>query len=444
MSGLAAAILLVVPAWGQTFDAYQDLSGDNREPTPDIQGEPEDAADTGAVYARLLYLEGGISLRRSAELQTPGSELTANAPLVPGDEIWTGSDGRVEIQMAEGSIVRLSENARLSLMNLADVNGSFDTTNLLRLLNGSLYIHAENFDARQRRFQIDTPAGSVFLLSEGIFRIDVTASGATTVASFRGVAEVLAQESSVMAHSGERLTVAPGRAPGEAMAFNTLRRDSFDLWAEGRDDAIAAVRSARGPAPATMPAPVQPYVTELSHYGTWQDTPEYGWIWIPTPAAPDWQPYVYGHWVWAPIGMVWVSYEPWGYAPYHYGRWQFAPALGWFWAPGYVYAGAYVQWAVGPSYFGWCPLGFYGGPVIYAGFHHDCWTWVGHGDIYDHHVYRHAYSYADVARRHLEQNAYVMRTSPRAYPRYRPETAGAEIYRATRERRGAVPGQLDP
>lgn len=454
--GIAAVILIApiamqAPSWGEatpgasTYEASlvtDDREGDGAD---HLFGAPEEPAETGAAYARLLYFEGGMSLRRPADMRAPGADVAVNTPLVPGDEIWTGTDGRAEIQLADGSMLRLDHDARLSLLNLSDLGGSYDTTTLLRLPNGSLYINADNFDARERRFQIDTPAGSIFLLSEGVFRIDVNGSGTTSVSSYRGVAELLGDESSVVVHSGERLSAGAGRPAGEARAFNTLRRDDFDFWAESRDDAIAASRSARGPEPAQLPEPVRPYASELSANGTWQETPEYGLVWIPAGTQPDWRPYYYGSWAWSPIGVVWVSSEPWGYAPYHYGRWHWSVGLGWFWAPGYVYSGAYVSWAVGPSWYGWCPTGYYGYPVTYAGYggHHSHWNYVHHSHFYSHSVYHHTYSYSDVAKHRMDERSVPLRSYPRAHPRYRPEQSGAATYDRARNGKGALPRLSD-
>jgi hypothetical protein len=45
--------------------------------------------------------------------------------------------------------------------------------------------------------------------------------------------------------------------------------------------------------------------------------------------------------------------------PYHYGSWDYAPGWGWVWYPGVRYAPAWVYWYWGPSYTGWCPIGYY-------------------------------------------------------------------------------------
>ena len=143
--------------------------------------------------------------------------------------------------------------------------------------------------------------------------------------------------------------------------------------------------------------------------------------------APDWRPYYYGQWAHSPVGLTWVSYEPWGWAPYHYGRWHWAVGFGWFWIPGFVFSPAYVSWAIGPSYWGWCPLGFYDYPV-YVGNYYP-WAFVPYGSIYSPYIHRHVYSWSDVARHRMYQNSYVLHAAPVIRPGYRPDLVGATKYR---------------
>jgi hypothetical protein len=430
-AALALSFLATAPASSQQYQGAAGPSADGmRQGLEEFQDNATDTPDEyGAVYGRLTYYEGGIFIKRE-DLEADGNfELAVNSPLIPGDQVWTGEDGRVEIQLADGSLLRLDANSRLSLLNLADTAGAFDDTTLLRLLNGGLFIRTQRFDPRERRFQVDTPAGSVFLLSEGVFRIDVSGSGTTTLASYRGVAEVLSNDISVIAHSGERLTVSPDRAPSNARAFNTLRRDDFDLWSENRDDALAVASSGRGETP-DVPDTVRPYVSELNRNGDWVNSDEYGWVWKPGSVDSSWRPYYYGHWVSAPVGPVWVSYESWGWAPYHYGRWHFTTGLGWFWSPGHIFSGAYVTWAVGPSYYGWSPTGYYGYPVVYGSY--SPWSYVHHGFLFNHHVHNHYYSSTHVRVNKFVDRRVVLRKRPRLRPGYTLERRGSALYSAAR------------
>ncbi|OLC20043.1 MAG: hypothetical protein AUG04_11655 [Deltaproteobacteria bacterium 13_1_20CM_2_69_21] len=96
---------------------------------------------------------------------------------------------------------------------------------------------------------------------------------------------------------------------------------------------------------------------ELSWNGEWIQTPEYGTVWRPRRVRDDWQPYVYGRWVWTDAGWAWASDEPFGWAVYHYGRWAWSPAAGWMWVPGRIWAPAWVSWRWTDGYAAWCPMG---------------------------------------------------------------------------------------
>jgi hypothetical protein len=132
---------------------------------------------------------------------------------------------------------------------------------------------------------------------------------------------------------------------------------------------VAAARSADG-APATLAefqpaqfAPTAPpeidtsvFFDALAPYGEWIESPQYGWVWTPYDVPIDWRPYSNGHWAYTDYGWTWVSDYPWGWATFHYGRWGYLPDIGWVWAPGRVWAPAWVEWRVSDDVIGWAPL----------------------------------------------------------------------------------------
>ncbi len=98
------------------------------------------------------------------------------------------------------------------------------------------------------------------------------------------------------------------------------------------------------------------FYDELSPYGDWVMTAQYGWAWFPRDVQPYWRPYSDGRWVMSEYGWTWVSYEPYGWATYHYGRWDRDPRFGWIWIPGTIWGPAWVSWQSGGGYIGWAPL----------------------------------------------------------------------------------------
>jgi hypothetical protein len=113
------------------------------------------------------------------------------------------------------------------------------------------------------------------------------------------------------------------------------------------------------PADALPPAQApdeNTFEQDLSPYGRWVDTPEYGRVWVPSDTGPDWQPYTDGRWVDTDWGWSFASSVPWGWAAFHYGRWGFGLGLGWFWVPGFAWSPAWVSWRYYPGFVCWSPF----------------------------------------------------------------------------------------
>ncbi len=424
--GLTALLALAYPT-----------PGNARQGSYDEEPYGEETADMeGAVYGRLRYLEGPTALRRGAELR---EDLAPNDPIVPGDVLTTGADSRGEVQLADGSLVTLDVNTEMVVLSLADSAGQIEPATVLQLGSGALLIEAVRMDVPDKRFQIDTQSASIFLLSDGSFRINVRPDGTTSVYSRRGVAEVTARDVSSMVRSGERLFVRPGHIPGEARPFNTRLSDEFDEWAAQRDDALLRRVPVDEDLPPDLPEPVAPYAPELSYYGHWYSNPTYGYVWRPVGLTAGWQPYLFGRWASSPAGLVWVSYEPWGWAPFHYGRWEFLLGTGWVWIPGSVFSGAYVAWGITPGYFGWCPLGYYDVPVYFhfgVASRRAPWVYVAERHLYDRLVHRTVVRDVTVIRE-IEKRRVVVRKVPASVRPGRPNAApraSEEVYRMVSNR----------
>jgi hypothetical protein len=98
------------------------------------------------------------------------------------------------------------------------------------------------------------------------------------------------------------------------------------------------------------------FYAPLSPYGQWVDVGAYGRCWRPAQVEVGWRPYANGHWELTDNGWYWESDEPWAWATYHYGRWEMTPGYGWIWVPQTEWAPAWVSWRSGGGYVGWAPL----------------------------------------------------------------------------------------
>ena len=299
---------------------------------------------------RVRHVEEGVSIQRATE--TGSEEATVNLPFLPGDRVWTDGGGRAEFQFAGGSLLRLDSASKLDYVARDDGR---DDRVVLRLWSGALFVHLR--DRRDGPFEIETPGGVITTGTRGVLRIDVQ-SGETRVSVYEGEA-TLDGAQPVRVRAGERLYARRGEVEEGPTQFDRTEGDEFAEWDDGRQQQTAYAANRQ----EALPQEVAPYADELDRHGTWYYETEVGHVWRPYVGA-GWQPYSNGRWTWSVFGWTWVPYEPWGWAPSHYGRWGFTNALGWYWIPGATWAPAWVSWAVGGDYVGWCPLGYRDRPVL--------------------------------------------------------------------------------
>ena len=286
----------------------------------------------------------------SANLVQDGSTvaLQENHPLVTGDRLWTGGGSRVEVELPDGTLVRLGGQAEVSFDELAGSGDTGATSTLLFLQEGELQVVTESTFGVEAYPRIDTPNASVYLEGAGSYRID-TRGDETRVAVRSGSAEVRTREDVGRLGPDQEAWVGRGDrvAVQAAAGWSELER-----WGASLDEQVR-----RADLDGSVDGRLRYGASRLGSYGSWVDVDRRR-AWRPRVGA-DWSPYRHGRWVYTPSGLTWASYEPWGWVPYHYGSWDYAPSWGWVWYPGAVYAPAWVYWYWGPSHVGWAPVGYY-------------------------------------------------------------------------------------
>ena len=294
--------------------------------------------------ARVSYLNGEILFRSpDAEEWLPA---TVNTPLDEGDALWCPNDSRVEIQLPDGSIVRLDGGSQLDL--LANEDGFMH----LHLASGHLYLRTAQV-TRENSLQIDSDDTTVLPSARTRLRIDMLPNRLEDVAILKGSAYVEGNGDRTQVRAGEHILLEEGHSEILSLA----PADSWELWNLDRD--LAQSRS--GKANSYLPEELRGHAAELDANGRWVNVPEYGMVWRPTVLfSGEWAPYRSGRWIWKDDDYVWLSAEEWGWVPYHYGRWTVVSGLGWCWVPpvrGDVYWGpGYVGWYRTGSQIGWTPL----------------------------------------------------------------------------------------
>ncbi len=302
-------------------------------------------------YSYLTYVGSDVSLVSRGEDDTTAR---VNMPILPEDRMETGSSSRAEAVLADGTVVRIDVRSRLRFDRLARTYESEDERNLLYLERGAVSVESRYGTSRDRALRIDTEEATILFPDTGLVRIDAGRRG-TEIYVQSGKADISTRTGRVVLRSGEYAFV---DASGETDVEDaSLPRDRFTRFIEERRD-----RSRRGGGTRYVASDYSyDYdVGGFDDYGSWTYVSSYGrYCWRPRVAA-DWRPYSLGYWRWAPAGLTWVSYEPWGWLPYHYGTWSFDAIFGWCWLPGVHYSPAWVHWNYTPTYIGWCPVGYYG------------------------------------------------------------------------------------
>ncbi len=297
-------------------------------------------ADTAGM-PRISLVEGDVLLNTAETGEWVPAAL--NTPLHEGDSLWCPADSRAEIQLQNGSWIRLDHGTQLEF--LARDSGFLQ----LHLVRGRLFVRTSA--SKEQNLQIDADDTTVLPAARTRLRIDMKDNSEEDVSIFKGAAYVEGGGSRTRIRAGEQIALENGRS--ELLPLNAP--DEWEQWNSQRDRRVASASRSE----AYLPDELKPYGPELDTGGTWIEVEEYGMVWRPA-VASDWAPYRIGRWVWLRGDYVWVSYESWGWAPHHYGRWISHPSRGWFWVPpsrGDVYwSPGYVGWFSYSGSIGWVPL----------------------------------------------------------------------------------------
>jgi len=87
----------------------------------------------------------------------------------------------------------------------------------------------------------------------------------------------------------------------------------------------------------------------------WKPSPEFAMV-SNVGQSPQYVPYSNGQWVNSDAGWYFKAPTPWEETVHHQGRWVNSPNAGWMWAPGRVWAPAWVDWKQNDDYVSWAPL----------------------------------------------------------------------------------------
>jgi hypothetical protein len=316
--------------------------------------DPADAKPATNIRAvRLSYTEGGVQVIQDG--QVVADPALANQPIFEGTQVVTGPDGQAEVQLEDGSVVRISPSASLTFSVLGQ-EGNNSRTEIV--VNGGLVYFELQPSTPEHSLRVSYGPTSFAASSFSVVRV-VADDPPANVAVFSGnVTLERGGSHKVDLHDGQSLTLNTGEATDDNVS-GEIAQNSWDNWNADRDEILNSEAAEKTPATGSIGGSAGPGMSDLDANGNWYNVPDQGYVWSPYVAQSvgvGWDPYGYGHWVNYPRrGYVWVSGYGWGYAPYSCGLWNYYDNFGWGWAPG---GGCGGFWGGGGGYFGG---GFYGG-----------------------------------------------------------------------------------
>jgi len=326
-----------------------------------LADEPPPPGPAGeATPARVSYIHGEVSFWRPGAEEW--AEARANTPLAPGDLLYAGPGGTVEVQFGPRAFVRAGNGAQIGLDNQEPDFVQF------RVAAGHAALDLREL-AAGHTVELATPNAAFTVERTGYYHVALTddattfrthRGGSATMTPAGGTATPIAPNQQIVVTGADTPLVETGPAPALT---------AWDQWNYQRTAYLIHPSNTQHVSPSV-------YGTEaLAQHGTWRSVETYGSVWVPAGVAPDWVPYSTGRWIWDPrFGWTWLDDAPWGWAPYHYGRWVFV-GRSWAWAPGpvivrpvyspalVVFLGGPVSVSVGVHPLHWAPLGW-GEPVI--------------------------------------------------------------------------------
>lgn len=324
----------------------------------------DDTNYTNDSIARLSYFSGNVYIQRASDLGY--EEAAVNMPITEGDRVGT-TDGRVEIYLGKGKYCRLDNNTKLDFLSMPKKG---DDLIQIHIWAGNIYLSISSMK-KEKNLEIHAPDISVYILDQGLYRMDVRENSETEIFVYKGMVEAAGESGSVLIKDSQRVEAANGQFTSKPTQFFAVAEDSFDRWSESRDSEVR-----KQLARSYLPNELEDFEYELDAYGEWAYLPPYGYVWVPGGVDANWRPYYWGRWTWLPLsGWTWLSYDPWGWATCHYGRWQWSIGLGWYWIPTTIWGPGWVSWYWGYDYYGWAPLSYYGYPgVIYNDIYYGRYT----------------------------------------------------------------------
>jgi len=290
-------------------------------------------ADSNVRIVRLSYIDGGVQIDRNTGQFEKG---IVNLPITEGAKLRTDADGRAEVELEDGSTVRLASDSTIQFPQLS-LRDTGVKASVIEVQKGTAYVDFAG--TKGNELTVKFGGQRIELAKAAHFRI-VSGQQAQAVAVFKGNIQVEGPSGAVQVKKNQTASLDP--SANALVVAKEIQPEPLDSW----DKEQSQYQQRYANDSYGNYSPYRYGTSDLAYYGTFFSAPGYGMLWQPYFIGAGWDPFMDGAWAFTPgFGPGWVSAYPWGWVPYHYGTWVFLPGYGWAWQPG----GTWMPWYSQPQ-----------------------------------------------------------------------------------------------
>ncbi|HZE25408.1 MAG TPA: FecR family protein, partial [Blattabacteriaceae bacterium] len=200
--------------------------------------DDEDGHDSQARIVRISYVEGDVRLDNGHGYES----ATMNVPLTEGNWLQTGRDGWAEVQLEDGSLIRLAPDSVIAFTQLARAS-SGATLTTVDLDQGEAEFKVAKHDDGD--FNVTVKKNAIALTHSGSFRVTSTNANPLEVAVLKGEVSVSDTDNGgeVAVKKNESFVLDPND-PARYALDKGVDTDDLDQWSTQRDDALSTYASA--------------------------------------------------------------------------------------------------------------------------------------------------------------------------------------------------------